>query len=280
MTENYNITKYADIVRNTTPLVHSITNYVTVNDCANVLLACGASPIMADDENEVCEITSICSALNINIGTLNKRTVASMLKAGKMSAKLGHPVVLDPVGAGASRLRTDTALEIIKTVRLSVIKGNISEIMTLLDGSGQTSGVDSSVSDAITEENLDEKIKIAKILANKNQCVIAVTGAIDIVTDGDKTYVIRNGHHIMSNITGTGCMLSAVTAAYCAVAKLDCQTDAVACAVAMMGVCGELAWEKVKDVRGGTGRFRVALIDEISLITSEKLEKVAKIEKK
>ena len=121
-------------VRKNCPLIHNITNYVTVNDCANIVIACGASPIMADDKEEVAEITTICSGLNINIGTLNSRTIASMLIAGKRANELNHPVVLDPVGAGASKLRTETAMQLLEDVKFSVIRGNISEIKTLASG--------------------------------------------------------------------------------------------------------------------------------------------------
>ena len=145
-------------VRNSCPLIHNITNYVTVNDCANIVLACGASPIMADDKDEVAEITTICSGLNINIGTLNSRTIDSMLIAGKKANELGHPVVLDPVGAGASKLRTDTAMKLLEEVKFTVIRGNISEIKTLASGNGSTKGVDADVADKVTEENLEEVI--------------------------------------------------------------------------------------------------------------------------
>ena len=151
-----------DNVRRTTPLVHNITNYVTVNDVANILLACGASPIMSDEPEDVEDITSICGGLNINIGTLNSRTITSMLLAGKKANQLGHPVVLDPVGAGASRLRTDTAFRLLKDVKFTVIRGNISEIKTLASGAGTTKGVDADVADKVTEENLDAAVAFAK----------------------------------------------------------------------------------------------------------------------
>ena len=140
-----------DNVRRRHPLVHNITNYVTVNDCANILLACGGSPIMADDAGEAEEITALCAGLNINIGTLNARTIPAMLAAGKKANQLGRPVVLDPVGAGASRLRTDTALGLLDQVRFAVVRGNISEIKTLALGSGSTRGVDAGVGDAVTD---------------------------------------------------------------------------------------------------------------------------------
>ena len=154
-------------VRQKSPLVHNITNYVTVNDCANMLLACGGSPIMADDPEDAVEITSICGGLNINIGTLNQRSIPTMFAAGKRANQLGHPVVLDPVGAGASKLRTDTALGLLEQVKFAVIRGNISEIKTLAQGSGTTKGVDADVADQVTEDNLDEAVLFARELARR-----------------------------------------------------------------------------------------------------------------
>ena len=186
-------------VRTKSPLIHNITNYVTVNDCANMVLACGASPIMADDAAEVEDITTICGGLNINIGTLNSRTIESMLKAGKKANALGHPVVLDPVGAGASALRTGTAYRLLDEVRFTVIRGNISEVKTLASGAGTTKGVDADVADRVTEENLDGAVAFAKAFAAKTGAVVAITGAIDIVADGAKAYCIRNGHPMISH---------------------------------------------------------------------------------
>ena len=148
-------------VRSTTPLIHNITNYVTVNDVANALLACGASPIMADDAEEAEDITAICGGLNINIGTLNQRTIPAMLLAGKRAAELGHPTVLDPVGAGASPLRTGTAARLMEEIPFTVIRGNISEIKTLARGAGTTRGVDADVADAVTEDNLAQAVAFA-----------------------------------------------------------------------------------------------------------------------
>ena len=226
--------KIFENVRKNCPLIHNITNYVTVNDCANIVIACGAAPIMADDKDEVAEITTICSGLNINIGTLNSRTIASMLIAGKRANMLNHPIVLDPVGAGASKLRTDTALQLLEEVRFSVIRGNISEIKTLASGSGTTKGVDADVADKVTEENLSDVIAFAKAFAKKTGAVIAITGAIDIVADSNTAYCIRNGHPMMSSITGTGCQLSAMTAAF-VTANPDHPLQAAAAAVAAMG---------------------------------------------
>ena len=197
-----------DNVRKNVPLVHNITNYVTVNDVANSLLACGGSPIMSDEPEDVEDITSVCGGLNINIGTLHQSSIEGMLLAGKKANELGHPVLLDPVGAGASRLRTDTALRIMKEIKLTVIRGNISEIKTLAYGSGTTKGVDADVADAVTEETLNDAIAFVKNFARKTSCIIAVTGAIDLVSDGEICYVIRNGRPEMGKITGTGCQLS------------------------------------------------------------------------
>lgn len=273
---------YKEIIENVktkSPLVHNITNYVTVNDCANILLACGASPIMADDIMEVEDITSICNALVINIGTLNSRTIESMIKAGKRANQLNHPVILDPVGAGASKLRTDATFKLLKEVKFTVIRGNISEIKTVHVGMGSTKGVDADVADAITDENLDEAILFAKELSKKLNCVIAITGAIDIVTSKEKTYVIRNGHPMMSKITGTGCMLTSIIGAYCA-ANIDEILTATASAVSAMGLCGELAYEKVKQTDGGTSSHRMHIIDYMSKMDYNMLKEGAKIESK
>lgn len=263
-------------VRKTCPLIHSITNYVTVNDCANIVLACGASPIMADDKEEVEEITTICSGLNINIGTLNSRTIASMLLAGKKANALNHPVILDPVGAGASRLRTETAYQLLEEVKFAVIRGNISEIKTLASGSGTTKGVDADVADKATEENLDEVVAFAKAFAEKTGAVVAITGAIDIVADKEKAYCIRNGHPMMSSITGTGCQLSAMTAAF-VTANPDHPLEAAAAAVCAMGLAGEIAHERLTPLDGNS-TYRNYIIDAIYHLSPEQLEKGANYE--
>lgn len=263
-------------VRKNSPLIHNITNYVTVNDCANMILACGASPIMADDKEEVEDITTICAGLNINIGTLNSRTIASMLLAGKKANELNHPVVLDPVGAGASKLRTETALKLLEEVKFTVIRGNISEIKTLASGSGTTKGVDADVADKVTEENLADAVAFAKTFAKETGAVIAITGAIDIVADCKKAYCIRNGHPMMSSITGTGCQLSAMTAAF-VTANPDNPLEAAAAAVAAMGYAGELAYDRL-DSKDGNATYRNYIIDAIYNMTPEMLEKGANYE--
>lgn len=258
------------------PLIHNITNYVTVNDCANIIIACGASPIMADDQEEAADITSICSGLNINIGTLNQRTIASMLIAGKRANELKHPVVLDPVGAGASKLRTETAMQLLNEVQFTVIRGNISEIKTLAFGSGTTKGVDADIADKVTEENLDEIVSFAKTFSKKTKAVIAITGAIDIVADEKTAYCIRNGHPMMSSITGTGCQLSAMTAAF-VTANPETPLTAAAAAVSAMGYAGELAHERLSSLDGNS-TYRNYIIDAIYHMTPEMLKKGANYE--
>ena len=263
-------------VRKNIPLIHNITNYVTVNDCANILLACGGSPIMADDIHEVEEITSICQGLNINIGTLNTRTVESMFAAGKKANELHHPVVLDPVGAGASALRTDTAHRLLDEIRFTVIRGNISEIKTLASGEGNTRGVDADIADRVTEENLDQAVAFAKDFARTTGAVIAITGAIDIVADAQKAYCIRNGHPMMSSVTGTGCQLSALSAAY-VTANPDNVLEAEAAAVCAMGVCGEIAHERLSELDGNLS-YRNYIIDAMYNLDGETLQSRARVE--
>ncbi|CDM67866.1 Hydroxyethylthiazole kinase [Clostridium bornimense] len=263
-------------VRSMMPLVHNITNYVTVNDVANVLLACGGSPIMSDEPEEVEDITSICGGLNINIGTLNKRSIEAMFVAGRKANELNHRLLLDPVGAGASALRTNTAINLVEQLRFDVIRGNISEIKTLAFGSGSTRGVDADIADAITEENLDAGVEFIKDFAKKSSSVIAITGAIDLVSDGDKCYVIRNGRPEMGKITGTGCQLSAMITAFI-VANPENKCEAVAAAVCTMGVAGEVAWSRMQE-GDGNATYRNRIIDAIYSIDKDILDKGANYE--
>lgn len=265
-------------VRALRPLIHNITNYVTVNDVANALLAIGASPIMADDSAEVEDITSICAALNVNIGTLNKSTIPSMMLAAKKAKSLGHKIVLDPVGAGASALRTNTALELLDAVQFDVVRGNISEIKTLAFGSGTTKGVDADFSDSVSQENLSDAISFAKKTAAKLKCVVAITGAIDLVSDANETYVIKNGLPQMSTITGTGCQLSALVAAFVA-ANPENVLKATAAAVCAMGLCGEIAWKRMQEGEGNS-TYRNRIIDALYNLKGEQLEQGANYEKR
>lgn len=247
--------------REKSPLVHNITNYVTVNDVANVILACGASPIMSDEPEDVEEITSICNGLNINIGTLNKRSIEGMFIAGKRATELGHVILLDPVGAGASSLRTNTALKLMQEIKFTVIRGNSSEIKTLALGSGNTKGVDADKCDAVTEDNLEEMVKFVKAFSKKTGSIIAITGAIDLVADTEKCYVIRNGRPEMGRITGTGCQLSGLMTSFVS-AQPENALEAAACAVCVMGLAGEIAFKRMQE-GDGNSTYRNRIIDAI-----------------
>lgn len=265
-------------VKSVHPLVHNITNYVTVNDCANILLSANASPIMSDDLMEVEEITSICGALVLNIGTLNERTIKAMLLAGKKASELGHPIVLDPVGAGASKLRTNTALALIEALDVTVIRGNISELKALYLGDSSTQGVDANDVDAISEKNLEGAIKLVNQMAKHFGTIIAVTGAIDIVANGEEAYVIKNGHEKMKYITGTGCMLTSLIGAYVR-ANSENPVLGVAAVVSLMGSCGELAWSYCEEHNLGTGTMKTRLIDLIGSIDDANFASLMKIER-
>lgn len=265
-----------DHVRENMPLVHNITNYVTVNDVANMLLACGGSPVMSDEPEEAADITSICGGLNINIGTLHKRSIEAMFIAGKKAGELGHALVLDPVGAGASALRTDTAVRLMKEIRFDVVRGNISEIKTLALGSGTTKGVDADMADAVTEETLDAAVRFVKDFARRAGCIIAVTGAIDLVSDGEKCYVIRNGRPEMGKITGTGCQLSGMLTAFVA-ANPDRPLEAAAAAVCAMGLAGETGFGRMEP-GDGNAAYRNRIIDAVYHMNGEILDKGANYE--
>ena len=263
-------------VRKNVPLVHNITNYVTVNDVANILLACGGSPIMSAEPEDVEDITSICGGLNINIGTLTKSSIEGMFRAGRKANELNHPILLDPVGAGASALRTNTAVQLMEQLKLTVIRGNISEIKTLALGSGTTKGVDADLSDAVTEDNLDETIKKLKAFSKATDSVIAVTGAIDLVADVEKCYVIRNGRPEMGTITGTGCQLSGMMTAFLC-ANVEQPLEAAAAAICAMGIAGEIGFEHLREGEGNS-TYRNRIIDAIYHMDGNTLEERAKYE--
>ena len=268
--------KALDQVRATVPLVHCITNYVTVNDCANALLACGGSPIMSDEPEDVEDITSICGGLVLNIGTLNTRTIAGMRAAGKRAAELGHPIVLDPVGAGASALRTSTASKLVDTLPIAVVRGNMSEVKALAGTAAATRGVDVNPDDAVTDANLAESAAFARELAAKLGCIVAITGAIDIVASAERAVTIRNGVATMGKITGTGCMLSCLVAAY-AVANPEDVFAATVAAIAGEGLAGQVAAKRM-GAQDGNGSFRTYLLDAICTMDAAQLAAGALVE--
>lgn len=269
--------KIFENLKSNPPLVHHITNYVTVNDCANVVLAAGGAPLMADDANEVEDIVSISSVLYINIGTLNERTVESMLKAGKRANKLGLPIVLDPVGMGASTMRNETVHKLMKELDFTVIKGNMSEIKGLYKAERNTGGVDVKDEDIVGTDNLGEAVEYVKKIAREFDSVIAVTGPIDIVTDGDKAVTVKNGHPLMSRVTGTGCMTGSVMATYLG-SNANRPVDAVVAALVKMGLAGERAYREVTSKSEGISSFKRYLIDGIDLIGLDEMKEGGKIE--
>ncbi len=257
-------------LRKQAPLIHCITNYVTANDCANLLLACGASPIMADDPAEAAEITAQSQGLLLNLGTLNQRTIPAMLAAGRQANALGLPVVLDPVGAGASRLRSETAAMLLSELRFAAIRGNSSEIKALATGSSATRGVDAALSDQAPEDTLG----FAQEASRRWGAVVALTGPIDIVAHGTQACLIQNGHPMMGRVTGTGCQLSALTAAFLA-ANPSAPLEAVSAAVCAMGLCGEIAHRRLGRLEGNIA-YRGRIIDALYRLTPEHLAAGAK----
>lgn len=263
-----------EAVRATVPLVHCITNYVTVHDVANVVIACGGSPIMSDEPADVEDITSICGALDVNIGTLNERTIQAMALASARTQELGHPIVLDPVGAGASRLRTQTAATLLDQRAITCVRANVSEVKALASGAAATRGVDAAPDDAVTYDNLEAMAAYTRDFSRACGAVVAVSGAIDLVSDAEYTYVISNGHRLMAGITGSGCMLSAVTAAYLA-ANPDDRLGAVAAAFAMFGLAGKLAAERAEAEGVGNATFSNYLIDAVGAMDADTLNRGA-----
>ena len=257
-----------DEVRNNGPLVHHITNYVTVNDCANVTLGIGGSPIMADAIEEAADIAAISSSLVINIGTLNDRTVGSMLAAGKSANSRGIPVVFDPVGAGASKLRNETTEKILNEVKISIIRGNISEVRHISGLSSSTKGVDASESDSG-----GDSLKVAKELAGRLGCVVAITGAIDVISDGCRCVCVENGTPMLSRITGAGCMCSSLVGSFAGAAPDRLFAAAVA-AILCMGIAGDIASERYGSV--GSGSFRSGVLDAIYSMEVAEVEKRAR----
>lgn len=252
------------LVREKRPLVHHITNYVTVNDCANITICAGGAPVMADAPEEVAEMAAVASALVLNIGTLNAAQVESMILAGKMANERKIPVILDPVGAGATHFRTETVQRLMDELIVSVLKGNAGEIGVLAGAGGKVRGVDS-------HGLAGDIVGIAKDYAKSAKIVVSISGAMDIVTDGKRTFLIENGHPLMGRISGTGCMAASLTGAFCAVSS-DL-VNASAAAFAAFGIAGERAAEGAR----GPFTFKTALFDELAGLTPEALGKSARI---
>lgn len=254
------------------PLIHCINNYVTANDCANILLACGGSAIMADDPDEAAEVTAMCDGLVLNMGTPSPRKLDALLIAGKEANRLGHPVVFDPVGAGSSAMRRGAGRQLLEHVRFAAIRGNATEIATLVRGTKAHRGVD-----ADTEEQAAEAVEEnARRLARETGAAVVVTGDTDIVTDGRILYRVQNGHSMMKTVTGSGCQLSALLGAY-VTANPESPLLAALAAVCAMGLSGEIAHKRLGPLDGNAS-YRNYMIDAIFNLSPEDLEQGAKYE--
>ena len=251
-------------VRREKPLIHHITNFVTINDCANIVKAFGASPVMAHAREEVVDMAGISSALVLNIGTLTSEIVEAMLLAGKSANGKHIPVVLDVCGAGATKFRDDKCFEILDVVRVSIIKGNSSEIARIAGENVQTKGVDA----VIVEKNLQD---VARELAQKRDCTVVITGREDIVADRKSLVQVLNGHPMMADIVGTGCMATSVIGTFAAVEK-----DLVVASVAGL-VCYEVAAEIAAKNASGPANFKEKLIDAVYNLDSSTIKRMQKI---
>ena len=262
-------------------LTHCITNSVTINDCANAVLAIGGSPFMAEDAEELEEVVTIADVLVINIGKLSKNQIESMKISAKTANKTDTPIILDPVGVGVTELRNKTTMDLIENYDITAIRGNISEIKAIaklagvLDDSNTAKGVDVNVDDIITEENLKANGDLICELAKKLNTVILASGPLDILSDGETTVVIDNGDDMMPLITGSGCMLSSIVGS-CIGGSNPFEGSLVA--ILAMNIAGERARAKVDAKDEGTGSFRAYLIDYLYKTDSETLIKEANIE--
>lgn len=274
-----NIVKVENIInsiRSNAPLIHCITNPISINDCANAVLAVGAKPIMAEHPKEVAKITSMASVLAVNLGNITDARINSIMISGKTSLENNIPSVIDAVGVTCSDIRLELAKEYINVCRPAVIKGNISEIKVLNGLSSDAAGIDVSDKDTFSSDN-EVKMKytgeLVKELAKKTNSVVVATGVVDTISDGSEVYYIKNGCEMMSSITGTGCMLNVLIASYISAGKYtDTKIlDNAICATALLGIAGERARDYTLKNNAGLGTFHVRLLDEISLINAKTL---------
>ncbi|SFJ61650.1 MULTISPECIES: hydroxyethylthiazole kinase [unclassified Bacillus (in: firmicutes)] len=261
------IAQVIETVRERNPLVHNITNVVVTNFTSNGLLALGASPVMAYAKEEVAEMASIAGALVLNMGTLRQEEVEAMLIAGKSANMHNVPIVFDPVGAGATSYRTEVARYIPNEIKLAVIRGNAAEIANVIDEKWEIKGVDAG-------EGNGDVVSVAKHASKQLNTVIVITGKEDVITDGERTFILRNGHPILTKVTGTGCLLTSVIGAFTAVEK-DYVKAAVA-AVTFYGVAAEIAASKT--VEQGPGSFQVEFLNQLANVTAEDVEQYGSVE--
>lgn len=268
-------------IKEKNPLTHCITNSVTINDCANAVLAIGGSPFMAEDAEELAEVVTIADVLVINIGKLSKEQINSMHVSAKVANETKTPIVLDPVGVGVTQLRNKTTLDLINNYDIAAIRGNISEIKSIaklvgvIDENNTAKGVDVNIDDIITEENLSANGEIIKELANKLSTTILASGPIDILSDGTTTIAIDNGDDMMPLITGSGCMLSSIVGTCIGGSE---PLEGTLIAILAMNLAGEKARAKVEEKDEGTGSFRTYLIDYLYKTNAESLVNESNIE--
>jgi hydroxyethylthiazole kinase len=262
----YDLGSLLERVRKERPLVHNITNYVVMNFTANTLLAMGASPVMAHAIGEVEEMVSLARAFVINIGTLSEHWIEAMLKGGRKANALGIPVILDPVGAGATSLRTQTFAMMTTELKLAVVRGNASEILSLASDTVRTKGVEAI-------HGVEEAAETARETARRIKTVVAITGPVDVITDGDTVVRCRNGHQLLGTVTGTGCAATTSIAAFAAVTADP--LEAAAAGLALFGLAGEVAARKAQ----APGSFQVALVDALYEISPDQLQAGARLER-
>lgn len=249
-------------VKNRHPLIHHITNNVTINDCANVTLAIGASPVMATSLKEVKNMAGLADALVINIGTITDEIFSSMIEAGLAANEKGIPIVFDPVGVGATPYRTAKAVELLKKVKVSIIRGNASEVYALIGGEAETRGVDAG---SVTVSKQDLALKASQQL----QAITVISGDMDVISNGTETVQIANGDIWLTRITGTGCMTTSLIASFAGVT--DDLFSAAVTGMSVMSLAGELAKKSITET-DGIGTYRMKLMDEIFLMNEEKWE--------
>lgn len=276
-----NINETLSQIKEKNPLTHCITNSVTINDCANAVLAIGGSPFMAEDAEELEEVVAIADVLVINIGKLSKEQIRSMKISCETANKTNTPIILDPVGVGVTELRNKTTLDLIENYEITAIRGNISEIKAIakligvIDENNTAKGVDVNVDDIITKDNLDANGELIKQIASKLNTVILASGPIDILSDGETTIAIDNGDDMMPLITGSGCMLSSIVGSCIGGSN---PLEGTLIAILAMNIAGEKARAKVEEKDEGTGSFRTYLIDYLYKTNAESLVNESNIE--
>ncbi|GLY10699.1 hydroxyethylthiazole kinase [Pseudobacillus badius] len=253
-------------VRQRSPLVHNITNNVVTNFTANGLLALGASPVMAYAQEEVAEMARMAGALVLNIGTLDAEKVAAMITAGKAANDAGVPVIFDPVGAGATAYRTEAASRIMSEVQVDVLRGNAAEVANVAGKQGNIKGVDAG-------ESMESPIELAKEAAAKWKTTAVITGETDVIASSDSLFLVRNGHPMLTKVTGTGCLFSAVIGAFCAVEQQA--GKAAASAAAVYGVAAEAAMTISGEE--GPGSFQVEFLNQLAKVGAESISAFANI---